>query len=354
MPNIKAVYEYNRSPAALNIYLLSLLSTALLSCGPSASFSASDGAKKNDGKPGEAQTAGLEETTASSGEENGLAQPPQVITGAYLTVDCGYSDVAFTPGGERTVGCRSSDADFKTENVVATTIDPVENSHISPERDEPTGHVWDRYFVISQDRLQDPWFVLRRQAAAPGDPDLFRGKLSPLVLQPVINKFEDFARESSGGLEAKVYEVPVNTSSVPSDFSKLKLLGTFTLYNLAFAPTAFDKGFPGLPNVTEWFSLDIHTRVFIKDAGESAFEFFSDDGTRLTIDGKEIILNDGIHSPKRKAGTTTLTRGMHDVSIQYFQGPKYQIALELRWKVGTMSSFEIIPPEAFVRPLPIK
>jgi hypothetical protein len=102
-------------------------------------------------------------------------------------------------------------------------------------------------------------------------------------------------------------------------------------------------------SVQEWFAFDIHTRLFIKDSGEASFEFNSDDGSRLAIDGKEVILNDGIHAPTRKSGNAILAKGFHDVAVQYFQGPKNEIALELRWKIGSMASFEVIPPEAFSR-----
>jgi outer membrane protein OmpA-like peptidoglycan-associated protein len=59
------------------------------------------------------------------------------------------------------------------------------------------------------------------------------------------------------------------------------------------------------------------------------FSLLSDDGSKLLIDGKVVIDNDGIHPPVEKKGTIKLRRGFHTIEVQYFQGPRYQVALVL-------------------------
>lgn len=47
----------------------------------------------------------------------------------------------------------------------------------------------------------------------------------------------------------------------------------------------------------------------------------SDDGSQLLIDGASIILNDELHSAKSVSATVAITKGVHTVELQYFQGP---------------------------------
>jgi len=61
--------------------------------------------------------------------------------------------------------------------------------------------------------------------------------------------------------------------------------------------------------------------VFAADvAGKYSFSLASDDGSRLYVDGKLIVDNDGIHPPQSKSGSTQLTAGIHHVVVAYFQG----------------------------------
>lgn len=50
------------------------------------------------------------------------------------------------------------------------------------------------------------------------------------------------------------------------------------------------------------------------------FSLASDDGSRLVIDGKTIIDNDGVHPNTTREGTAELNAGIHKVEVWYFQG----------------------------------
>jgi hypothetical protein len=69
--------------------------------------------------------------------------------------------------------------------------------------------------------------------------------------------------------------------------------------------------------------------VYINKPGKYRFALASDDGSRLYIDGKQIINNDGVHSTERLDGAVTLAGGIHSIRIAYFQGPRYSVALML-------------------------
>ncbi|MBI3854431.1 MAG: hypothetical protein HY293_01935 [Planctomycetes bacterium] len=57
----------------------------------------------------------------------------------------------------------------------------------------------------------------------------------------------------------------------------------------------------------------------VEKAGKTPFWTESDDGSRLTIDGKVVIENGGQHPMTEKAGAAELTAGDHDLKIEYFQ-----------------------------------
>ena len=50
------------------------------------------------------------------------------------------------------------------------------------------------------------------------------------------------------------------------------------------------------------------------------FAISSDDGSRLIIDGKTVLDNDGIHPNTTREGTAELKSGLHKVEVWYFQG----------------------------------
>ena len=50
---------------------------------------------------------------------------------------------------------------------------------------------------------------------------------------------------------------------------------------------------------------------------------------KLIIDGKVVIDNDGEHPPRERSGTVWLGAGDHEMVLEYFQGPRYHINLQL-------------------------
>lgn len=148
-------------------------------------------------------------------------------------------------------------------------------------------------------------------------------------------------------ITADVYQLPVNTTKLP-DFSTLGTRLTkvcMDQYNVA--PRDWSTGFPGVTNLFEWFALHTTTNIVVPMDGSYSFKLNSDDGAKLYIDGKLVIDNDGQHAPTAKEATITLTAGQHALSIDYFQGPRYQIALELYWKAPGASSYVYVPKASF-------
>jgi hypothetical protein len=109
----------------------------------------------------------------------------------------------------------------------------------------------------------------------------------------------------------------------------------------------FNDGFPGVPDLSEWFALHTTGKILIPTSGTYLFRLKSDDGSILTIDGNVVVNNDGQHSPRPLDGRVELSQGVHDLVLDYFQGPADQIALELFWQTPGSSDFVIVPTSAF-------
>jgi len=60
-------------------------------------------------------------------------------------------------------------------------------------------------------------------------------------------------------------------------------------------------------------------QVVVLETAYYAFDLNSDDGSILTIDGAQVINNDGNHGMTLRSGTKLLRRGVHTFNIQYAQ-----------------------------------
>ncbi|MBC7820284.1 MAG: cytochrome c1 [Planctomycetaceae bacterium] len=58
----------------------------------------------------------------------------------------------------------------------------------------------------------------------------------------------------------------------------------------------------------------------IDKPGQYQFWIGSDDGSRLQIDGKEVVKNGGVHPHSEKEGRVSLDVGPHEIVVDYFQG----------------------------------
>jgi hypothetical protein len=90
------------------------------------------------------------------------------------------------------------------------------------------------------------------------------------------------------------------------------------------------------------FVSQVLGNINIATAGNYTFRLLSDDGSRLTIDGAEVIDHDGLHGVTPKDGSVTLTTGYHALRIDHFEaGGGQQITLQ--WQPPGASSFVTVP-----------
>lgn len=137
-----------------------------------------------------------------------------------------------------------------------------------------------------------------------------------------------------------VYNLPRGTSRLPEEFDVTESVGKVYTNVLDIPTRSFSDGFPGLTNRFEWFAIDYHGFFAINSSDWHEFILESDDGSKLFIDGAIVINNDGTHSPMKRKGSVLLEEGIHRMNVQYFQGPRHQIALRLFYKTSHEPYFQ--------------
>lgn len=155
------------------------------------------------------------------------------------------------------------------------------------------------------------------------------------------------------GLRGLIYRIRPGSNRLP-DFAKLKPEGTIYTSSLNVPSQSFRAGFPGVTRRFEWFAIDYNGRFWIETPGEYRFSLTSDDGADLWIDGRMTIDNDGVHPAIEASAAATLSRGVHEIRVGYFQGPRFEVALILKiaaagedYRVFSTNDFKP-PPDAVI------
>jgi len=151
------------------------------------------------------------------------------------------------------------------------------------------------------------------------------------------------------GLVGKVFQIPNNVNRIPS-FENMIPVTTVVAQNLNVPNTRYEEGFPGVPGLLEWFGIRYEGRLEAPVDGVYIFGLISDDGANLYIDGVKVVDNDGIHAIRAVRGSFFLTAGIHTILVDYVQGPRWYVALQLLWKIPGASTYEIIPADYLSRP----
>lgn len=113
------------------------------------------------------------------------------------------------------------------------------------------------------------------------------------------------------GVNYSVYLLPEGPVRLP-DFSRLKPAASGTAHELTNAGLKL----PRQDSVAVVFEGYIH----IAAAGAYTFSLASDDGSKLYIDGKTVVDNDGDHGVITASGKVDLQPGKHSVRVEWFNG----------------------------------
>jgi len=138
----------------------------------------------------------------------------------------------------------------------------------------------------------------------------------------------------SPGVQAEYYEQRLTNCSI-EEISKLspKTKGRIKHFGLDVSPRR-----------TEDFALKLTAVLRVPKTGKYTFYGTSDDGSRIYIDSKLVVDNDGEHAATQKQGEVELSEGDHPIIVTYFQGVA-DAELKVEWE-GPGLARQSIPESA--------
>lgn len=148
-------------------------------------------------------------------------------------------------------------------------------------------------------------------------------------------------------IEADVFRIGAGNGNSLPRINTYPVVDKICMENFNIPKRRFEEGFPGVPNLYEWFAIQAKSTLIIPESGEYTFYLSSDDGSILYLDGNIFINNDGVHGVREINNKIYLNKGAHSLEIRYFQGPRFDIALQLFWSIPSKPEKHIVPRSYF-------
>ncbi|QOV87702.1 PA14 domain-containing protein [Humisphaera borealis] len=171
-----------------------------------------------------------------------------------------------------------------------TTVDQLTKFLLDPHKARPSGRM-PQLSLTSDEAKSIAVYLLRDQLSNPAAKD------APLM--------------AVAGLRYSYWE-----KEVPD--CKIETLDALGAPKSAGRVKKIDLKIPGLRNQN--YAIKFSGQIDIEKDGKYTFHTESDDGSRVYIDGKSVVDNDGIHPPSKKSGTIELKKGSHAFAVTFFQG----------------------------------
>jgi poly(3-hydroxybutyrate) depolymerase len=139
----------------------------------------------------------------------------------------------------------------------------------------------------------------------------------------------DAPTSGENGIKYAYYE---GNWDVLPNFGSLTPKKTGTTDNFSLSPKQNDG----------YYAFKFSGFIDIKSSGTYTFYTASDDGSKLYINGKEIVNNDGRHGEIEKSGQVSLSTGKHAIQVTYFDKWGNNDVLKVKYK-GPNISKKAIP-----------
>lgn len=144
---------------------------------------------------------------------------------------------------------------------------------------------------------------------APAGPLVIQGDHGPVALRNIRYKRHfDEPKVALTDLTYQYYEAEGPITMIP-DFDTMTVTKEGTTDSLVYQKLA-DR--------SERIAFQFHGKVQIPKAGDYLFTVFSDDGSRLSINGDMLLDNDGTHGYDPKSGLIHLEEGSYDFHLAFF------------------------------------
>ncbi len=150
-------------------------------------------------------------------------------------------------------------------------------------------------------------------------------------------------KTQSSGLKCSLYDLSATKPNKLPDFGTMTPVYNFVIDQLDVADQDWQGGFPKINDSSirtkylEWYGVRCKGKIKVTKADTYGFFLTADDGAILTINNSSLVNNDGLHSVQTKSGSLYLSKGTHQMQIDYFQGPRTRIALLLEWSSSTFT-----------------
>ena len=128
------------------------------------------------------------------------------------------------------------------------------------------------------------------------------------------------------------------------DWEQYDLVTQVDQVNFERTSGAFYSGGPG-----DYFAARFVGQIDIPADGIWTFRLESDQSAMLFIDGEPLIVDDSGHSYHSKISIVSLTPGLHDFEVRYWEGWS-DAGLVVKWDGPGMDNEEVIPASAFSSP----
>jgi len=145
------------------------------------------------------------------------------------------------------------------------------------------------------------------------------------------------AATGTQGLNYQYYE---GTFSVLPNFGGLATIKTGTVANFDLTPR----------NRNDLFAFRYTGNINIATAGTYTFFTSSDDGSKLFINGTEVVNNDGLHGMQEASGNISLAAGSQTIMVTFFENAGGE-GLEVRYS-GPSITKQLIPNSVLDRSAP--
>lgn len=241
------------------------------------------------------------------------------LQSASIGKECGASSAAIKAGGElfHTVGCVMCHAPVdpprgkESDGVVTEEVKKLATTAV------PMGDLATKYSVGELSAfLRDP--LQTRPSGRMPSMKLNDGEARVIAMYLLRAQVPSGAAAKLSGLSFEYYE-----KSLPElpEFDRLTPDATGTCENFTLA-VAKRKGD---------FALRFRGILTAPTEGDYKFYTTSDDGTRLLIDEKIVVENNGIHPAQERSAPVKLSAGDHTITVLYFDGGG-QTEMKIEWK----------------------
>jgi hypothetical protein len=131
---------------------------------------------------------------------------------------------------------------------------------------------------------------------------------------PITEAYFRVVKSGDGnGLKTTLFRAE-NLTKVP-DFEQLTPVNSWTSAEFYIAEKDV---MPAISGKTSCFAMKFEGFIQIEQAGKYTFSTASDDGSKLYVNGKLVVNNDGNHGVLSKNGTAILAPGKYPIQVEYY------------------------------------